>query len=205
MKKNNQGFTLIELIVSITLISLIMVFMFSLLSDITFEKDDEFFASKNQEIRQEMINIISKAARYNYQINDLTEYSNPLKMFKFKTTSLSASKKTYTSSDNVTSIEFGDKTNNHKLTIDKTKNQIRFLSADNYNYAWTLKQGRIDSTVCKAVPVGKIVLVECTIKIFTDNDNNTDIKTKNNSGDDITINNNNSLDDIILDFMIDLE
>ena len=40
--------------------------------------------------------------------------------------------------------------------------------------------------------------------IFTDNDNNTEIETTNKAGSQIKIDNNNSLDDIVLDFMVNL-
>ena len=218
MKLNKKGFTLIELIVSITLISVIMVFMFSLLSDVTFEKDNEYFASKNQEIRLEMINIISKAARYNYDIDDTKDYVNPLKNFSFGTkklhdsTNMTSTVQTFTSNDSETKITFGDGNTNHEheLVIDKSKNQIRFHSDkideynEDYKYAWTLKQGHIHNTTCKTIKAGSIGLIECTIKVFTDNDNNTEIETTNKAGSQIKIDNNNSLDDIVLDFMVNL-
>ena len=55
MKLNNKGVTIIELIVSIALISVVMLFMYRLLADVTFQKDNDYFASVNQEQRIEII------------------------------------------------------------------------------------------------------------------------------------------------------
>ena len=194
MKKNNKGFTLIELIVSITLISVIMVFMFTFLSDVTFEKDNEFFASKNQQIRQEVISLVAKAARYNYNLEEGDEYVNPLTLLTVNGNSIIESNTTKT---NITTIKFGDGTKNHTLTIEKNENRIKFTSAENKKYAWTLKQGKIDSTTCTSKVNSSVALVECIVKVFTENDNNTNL----NAGG-ITIDNNNSLDDFVFDFLV---
>ena len=58
MKLDNKGISIIELIISISLISVVMLFLYNLLSNVTFEKDDDYFASLNQANRIEIISTI---------------------------------------------------------------------------------------------------------------------------------------------------
>lgn len=58
MKLNKKGMTLIEIIVSVCMLSTIMIFMYNLLAQVSYEKDNEFFASRNQEQRIEIISYI---------------------------------------------------------------------------------------------------------------------------------------------------
>ena len=74
MKLNNKGFTLIELIVSIALMSVVLLFLYNLLADITFEKDNDYMATVNQRQRIDIIDYIeerlSKIQIANYNIAD---------------------------------------------------------------------------------------------------------------------------------------
>ena len=64
MKKlNNKGLTLIELIVSVALMSVVMLFLYRLLSNVTYDKDNEYFASQNQEQRIEIVDYIETIIR----------------------------------------------------------------------------------------------------------------------------------------------
>ena len=55
MKINNKGVTLLEMLVTVALLSVMMIFMYKLLNGISFEKDNEFFSSKNQDLRVQII------------------------------------------------------------------------------------------------------------------------------------------------------
>lgn len=77
MKLNNKGTTIIELVVSIALLGVVMVFMYQMLSNVKFERDNEYFASKNQETRIDIIDAIEdaieekiySASNYKFEIN----------------------------------------------------------------------------------------------------------------------------------------
>lgn len=58
---NNKGLTIVELIVSISLISMVMLFLYRMIGDITFEKDNDYIATLNQEQRIEIIDAIEMA------------------------------------------------------------------------------------------------------------------------------------------------
>ena len=55
MKLNNKGLTLVELIISIVLVVVVMLFMYKLLSDVNNEKNDDSYAQENRVIRAEII------------------------------------------------------------------------------------------------------------------------------------------------------
>ena len=58
MKLNNKGVTIIELLVSVALLSVVLMFLYNLLSSVTFEKDNDFIANSNQANRIDIINTI---------------------------------------------------------------------------------------------------------------------------------------------------
>ena len=57
-KMNNKGSTLLELIISIALISVILVFMVRLLVDLNDSETNNKYAKKNQVIRAEILRTI---------------------------------------------------------------------------------------------------------------------------------------------------
>ena len=42
MKLNNKGVTIVELLVSLALLSVVLMFLYNLLSNVTFEKNTDF-------------------------------------------------------------------------------------------------------------------------------------------------------------------
>ena len=66
MKINNKGMTLIELLVSIVLLSTVLIFLFQLLNNLKAERENNNYASKNQVNRAEIITAIE---------NDLNKYT----------------------------------------------------------------------------------------------------------------------------------
>ena len=90
MKINNKGLSLIEIIVSIALIATVTLFMYRLLADVTFQKNNEYFASLNQETKVEILQYIKE--HYDYNVIDTIncnanntsctlEYSNDVKEY----------------------------------------------------------------------------------------------------------------------------
>ena len=65
---NNKGFTLIEIIISVALISVVMLFLFQLLTDVEFESSHPTYAKENQVVRASVMRSVQQ---------DLT--SKPLK------------------------------------------------------------------------------------------------------------------------------
>lgn len=72
MRLNNKGTTIIELVISVALLAIVLIFMYQLLNNITFEKNTEYFASKNQEQRIEIIDAIEEMLDYSGGINTYT-------------------------------------------------------------------------------------------------------------------------------------
>ena len=58
MKINNKGVTIVELLVSLALLSVVLMFLYNLLSNVTFEKNTDFIANSNQANRIDIINTI---------------------------------------------------------------------------------------------------------------------------------------------------
>ena len=55
---NKKGFTMTELIVSIAIIAVVMIFLVNLLVDIKYDKTNELYDTKNQINRAEIIKTI---------------------------------------------------------------------------------------------------------------------------------------------------
>jgi len=55
---NNKGMTLVELIISVALLSIVMTFLFKIIIDVKYEKDNSGFAEANQVNRAEFIRTV---------------------------------------------------------------------------------------------------------------------------------------------------
>lgn len=159
MKLNKKGISIIELIVSIALMSVVMLFLYNLLSNVTFEKDDDYIASLNQANRIEIISTIE---------NDLI-CDNTITIHNINDTSLTLKgTKTYT-------ITITNTSNNYKITYDNGTTQT-----------WTIKGGTVGNINCdlsKGNGTTETKVTQCTIPIYTTNINNKE--GNNNTLDDI--------------------
>ena len=166
MKNNNKGISIIELIISISLISVVMLFLYNLLSNVTFEKDDDYFASLNQANRIEMIRIIEDTLLCfpvtNYELLDNN-----------KKIRLYAVPEVY--------YEIIVDNSNKKITYKLNVNEEDYGSAK-----WTIKNATAGKITCNDVGDGIITTkyIQCTIPIYTSNINNNE--NNNNTIDDIT-------------------
>ena len=191
MKLNNKGVTIIELLVSVALLSVVLMFLYNLLSSVTFEKDNDFIANSNQANRIDIINTIE---------SDL-----------IKDSSISIDESQTTENRLVLKG-----TETYKITI--TENVLSYYVGRTIQNSWKIKGATLgnincnktkggtntsnDVTECSDNPknnpsschkltssqMDSIKITECTIPVYTKNVNNTK-------------DNNNTLDDIIFSFI----
>lgn len=111
-KLNNKGISLIELLISIALISVVMMFMFKLLIDVTNEQSNDTYAKNNQINRSEIITRIESdfIDRDLILITDESEFHDRLEViFSFSDgtqTKIDATTNTFTYGDIDSSGEF---------------------------------------------------------------------------------------------------
>lgn len=170
---NNKGMTLIELIVSVALISVVLLFMYRLMADIEYDTEQEYFASQNQEQRIEIIDYIYEATR-GKNVSSVSATSTSGTKTGNITISLTSPSVTY-------NINVQEKT----LTIKRGSTTVR---------SWEMKNAYLDPNVtCDASGDSpQAIFYECNIKVYTDNTGN--MLLPGNGGGEI--NNNNRLDDI---------
>lgn len=192
---NKKGFTMTELIVSIAIIAVVMIFLVNLLVDIRYDKKNELYDTKNQINRAEIIKTIQ---------NDLDG-----KIIKDITDTKIDSTDTGSDSNNlVVNIITDDDNSNHIIKADS--NHIYYIS-NNKTTKWSLEKNN-DETYIKTSDV-KLKVIKCSEtedpKLTTD-----DSKIKCDSNDKIIIinipiivdksklreNNDSQMDNIILTF-----
>lgn len=162
-KMNNKGSTLLELIISIALISVILVFMVRLLVDLNDSETNNKYAKKNQVIRAEILRTIENDLQNKIitNIRDNSTTSNLIITFKFD----------------------GNKESN----INVLKDKLTYKNTDGKTRTWTLKEGYFDITQS---PVDfnqdeNIYSLIIDIQVYTTNEFNT--KNNNNLLDDILV------------------
>lgn len=160
---NNKGSTLLELIISIALISVILVFMVRLLVDLNDSETNNKYAKKNQVIRAEILRTIENDLQNKIitNIRDNSTTSNLIITFKFD----------------------GNKESN----INVLKDKLTYKNTDGKTRTWTLKEGYFDITQS---PVDfnqdeNIYSLIIDIQVYTTNEFNT--KNNNNLLDDILV------------------
>lgn len=162
---NNKGLTLVELIISIALISVIVLFMYRLLSDVNFAKDDDFIATLNMQQRMEIVDDIQELIK-----------ENEIKKAALK--------------NNSRNLELQDASGNAVNTIKILNNNTLTVSdrSNNIIYQWTMKGGnfgtspkmQLSSTTSETYKMYTVI-----IPIYTTNvDNST---SNNNRLDDIEL------------------
>lgn len=162
-KMNNKGSTLLELIISIALISVILVFMVRLLVDLNDSETNNKYAKKNQVIRAEILRTIENDLQNKIitNIRDNSTTSNLIITFKFD----------------------GNKESN----INVLKDKLTYKNTAGKTRTWTLKEGYFDITQS---PVDfsqdeNIYSLIIDIPVYTTNEFNT--KNNNNLLDDILV------------------
>ena len=137
MKLNNKGMSLMEILVTIALISLVVVFLFRLLIDLKDERNNNDFAYDNQINRAEAIYTIEQDL-YTYSligVEDATSSnSGNIKLNFFYVTG------TASGSANKTAVLDVSKTTNGG----KNRYFINYESADGEHYSWEMKGAELD-------------------------------------------------------------
>ena len=178
MKLNKKGVSIIELIISVALISVVMLFMYRLLSDITFEKDNDTFAFLNQERRVTIIKNVEKTIS-----NDNT------------ITAISVSGSTISFKNGSTAV--------YQLIVssDLKTLSLKQVSGSKILESWPISGAKLNNPTCTSKALNSGTVYDCIIKVYTENTNNKDYTTTFNSKT-VTIKNNNIIDDLVFTFVI---
>lgn len=169
---NKKGTTLAELIISIALISVVLLFMIKLLIDLNDAEANNTYAKDNQINRAEILRMIGNDLN-NKNIASINDSgSNETKL--------------------VINIEFTDRTIS---TIEAEEKKIKYTDSDGKNRTWNIEGGTIYTK---------------KVNVYYMKDNNTSGKNYYSLSIDIEIHttneknklcNNNTLDDIIINYI----
>lgn len=159
MKLNNKGVTIIELLVSVALVSVVLMFLYNLLSNVTFEKTTDFIASTNQANRIDIITTIE---------NDLI-LDNDVELVESQTTSRK--------------VVMKGKNGQYQIII--TDDTLKYSVKGVLQNTWKIKGGKFGDIECisEGNKTKVIQITQCTIPVYTTNVNNK--KDNNNTLDDI--------------------
>ena len=159
MKINNKGVTIIELLVSVALVSVVLMFLYNLLSNVTFEKIIDFIASTNQANRIDIITTIE---------NDLI-LDNDVELVESQTTSRK--------------VVMKGKNGQYQIII--TDDTLKYSVKGVLQNTWKIKGGKFGDIECisEGNKTKVIQITQCTIPVYTTNVNNK--KDNNNTLDDI--------------------
>lgn len=164
---NKKGMSLAELIIAVALISVVLVFLYSLLSDIKNEMTNSDFAINNQQNRFEIIKTIQ---------NDLLDET----IYEIKKED----------SGTKITISYTTNTNDTIIYIDYNANSIKVESKDDLTTTWILDEncfiGSDVSTISSKLANYDDQTFYINIPIYTTNADNIS-SSSNNTLDDITI------------------
>ncbi len=166
---NNKGVTIVELLVTVALLSVVLMFLYNLLSSVTFEKDNDYIANSNQANRIDIINTFERDLLLDNDVSIDTTNTND-------------------------TILVLNGTNNTKIYIIKVTDDTLTYYSD-YNddscvpQKWKIKGGTLGIVKCEtkggeSTSTDVVEITECTIPVYTNNVNNS--KDNNNTLDDIT-------------------
>lgn len=142
---NKKGFTMTELIVSIAIIAVVMIFLVNLLVDIRYDKKNELYDTKNQINRAEIIKTIQ---------NDLDGKV------------ITGITDTGSSSNNLVVNIITNDNDNSPHTIKADSNHISYTSSSGKTTKWSLEKNN-DETYIKTSDV-ELKVIKCN---KTDNSN----------------------------------
>ena len=173
MKLNNKGLTLIELLISIALVSIVMGFMFKLLSDAQDARNNNSFAIENQINRNEIIKTIQNDLT-SYKIEEITNEGNNIITFSYEDELIPQNEKDFNLTVSSDSISY--------QTMEKNKdNQL-----EKVNKKWTMKECTLGDIIFMTDSENNIINIR--IPVYTTNDNN-------------SVEKNNLMDDIVIDYV----
>lgn len=184
MYLNKKGLTLVEIIVSVALISVVMIFMYKLLTEINDELTNTKFAINNQSNRLEIIKYVEK---------DLNVNDKKLQSIELKT--------------NLQTIEFTFSKNNVtyesslKILFENNKNYVTYTDINSVTTKWEIKNATINginsNNIKSKVIEPDTLATEIIIPIYTINELNNEAV--NNPIDDLVFSYIGSDYEIIID------
>ncbi len=182
MKLNNKGMSLLELLVSIVLISIVLTFLFSLLNDLKNETNNNNFAFNNQVNRVEIIKTIE---------DDLTTY--PLVGIKDK--SIDGNIKLefdFLVGGNIVTTELSSsiKTTQNSLGEDEKNYYLKYINYKKESSSWELKDATLDPCGMFTYYVDNLsnsYYFKIDFYLYNKIENSQNNKEKNNVVDDIEI------------------
>ena len=176
---NKKGTTLAELIISIALISVVLLFMIKLLIDLNDAEANNTYAKDNQINRAEILRMIGNDLNNKNIVSINDSGSNETKL--------------------VINIEFTDRTIS---TIEAEEKKIKYTDSDGKNRTWNIEGGTIYTKKANVYYMkdnndsGKnYYSLSIDIEIHTTNEKNK--LCNNNTLDDIIINYIGKLDDLV--------
>lgn len=168
---NNKGTTLIEVIISIALISIVLVFMIRLLIDLNNEENNNEYAINNQLNRAEILRMVENDLNGNV-INNISDYSTNEALI----------------------VEFAFESS--KIArINATNDSFRYTASNGVVRKWTIKDGTLNFKKANVyynqdtkAENERIYTLQIQIEINTANEKNSST-------------NNNLIDDIVLSYV----
>lgn len=185
---NKKGFTMVELMISITIIAVVMVFLIQLLVDIRYDKVNELYNTANQFNRAEIIKTINndlKDANI-ITISDSESSSNMLKITFTSSSSTSSTLKISTitiDGEQKDIIEYIDKNRLTKKWTLKTNNKQTYIQKNNIPYKLITSDNYQGYTVLIDIPI----IVNKNKVDQIDPESKNEIIKKDNRMDNITI------------------
>lgn len=182
MKLNNHGITLMELLVSIVLVGIVLVFLFQLLTDLQNETENNNYAYNNQVNRTDLIYTIERDLQKHTLkgIKDVSSNDNLILEFHFidgNNTQITTLKS-----------EYKEYTNN--LGDTERKYYFRYTNFENDKYSWEMKGADIDTCGNFTYYLDNLsssYYFKINIPIYNKVYNERNNKDKNNAVDDIEI------------------
>ena len=185
MNLNNKGMTLMELLISIVLIGMVLIFLFQLLTDLKNETDNNNYAYNNQVNRTEAIyNIQQDLQNYTLVgIKDVTNKTNgKLKLEFIYSAERATNKVAVLETDyTITKNENGQDVKKHYLRYTNYKGEVT---------SWEMKGAELDNcatfTFYKNTSSNNYYF-KLNIKVYNKPLHERNYKDKNNAVDDIEI------------------
>jgi len=191
MKLNNKGMSLVELLISIVLIGIVLTFLFSLLTDLKNETDNNNYAYNNQVNRTEIIyNIEKDLLKYTLLgVEDASSNNKLILKFHFK------------KGDNkqITILESEEVTYKDEFGDNNSKYYLKYTDYDGNLNTYLMKGARINTC-------GKFVFdvdnysntyhFKINIDVYNNPYHERNNEDKNNAVDDIELTYLNYLDEL---------
>lgn len=193
MKINNKGMTLIELLVSIVLIGIVLVFLFQLLVDLKNETENNNFAYNNQVNRTEAIYTIQ---------NDLSNPEYTLIAIQDDSTDDKFSIKfVYEGAYNLPKpiLEIEKVTTENELLGNMEKYYLKYTSIDGTKYSWEMKGATVDQCglfTYKIDETANKYYFKLNLYLYNSVYHDRNNKDRNNAVDDIELTHTGNLNDI---------